>query len=59
MIEKVRNEPPRPLTEAQLSIPGPMEGLIQRMLDKRPENRFQTATELLAELDRIARVLRV
>jgi serine/threonine protein kinase len=50
--------PVRP-TEYQKSIPGPLEGMVLRLLAKRPEERFLTPAELLAELEPLARDLRV
>ena len=38
----------------QLAIPDLFEGVVLRMLAKLPEQRYQMATELLADLDRVA-----
>jgi serine/threonine protein kinase len=54
IITQIREvEPPKPKTY-QLSIPDLFEGVVLRMLAKRPEQRFQTATELLVDLERVA-----
>ncbi|HXG11732.1 MAG TPA: serine/threonine-protein kinase [Gemmataceae bacterium] len=54
-VSKIRNaEPVRP-TKVQLSIPGLFEGVVLRLLAKRPEERYQTAAELLDELERVGR----
>jgi hypothetical protein len=45
-------EPVRP-KERQPALPDAFEAIVLKMLDKRPEQRFQTAGELLAELARI------
>lgn len=47
-------QPPKP-KKYQLSIPDLFEGIVMRMLAKRPEERYQTATELVADLERVGR----
>jgi hypothetical protein len=39
----------------QLSVPDLFEGAVFKMLAKRPEDRHQTPTDLLADLERIAK----
>jgi serine/threonine protein kinase len=46
--------PARPRT-VQLSVPEPFENAVLRLLAKRPEDRFQTAGELQAVLEKIAK----
>lgn len=53
LILKIRRDKPEPPTKFQLSIPGLFEGAVLRMLEKRPEDRFQTPSALLKDLDRI------
>jgi hypothetical protein len=54
-ITKIRQaEPVRP-TKYQLAIPGLFEGAVLRMIAKRPEDRFQSAAELLRDLERVAK----
>jgi serine/threonine protein kinase len=48
----IRNAEPVPPRQFQLSIAGLFEGVVLKMLAKRPEQRFQTADELLGQLDR-------
>ncbi len=55
MVQKIRNEQPVPPKKFQLSIPDHFEGVVMQMLAKRPENRYQTAKEVLTELERVAR----
>jgi hypothetical protein len=38
-----------------MSLPGTFHGTVLKLLAKRPEERFQTATELLADLERIGK----
>src|SRR5262245_13742208 len=54
-ITKVRNAEPVKPTKAQMAIPALFEGVVLRLLAKRPEERYPTATELLAELERVGR----
>ena len=54
-IAKIRqNEPVKP-TKYQMSIPSAFEGLVLKLLAKKPEDRYQTATEVLKELERIGK----
>jgi len=54
-IAKIRqNEPVKP-TKFQMSIPSAFEGLVLKLLAKKPEDRYQTATEMLKELERIGK----
>jgi serine/threonine protein kinase len=57
LIRKIQEQAPKRPSECQNYLPGLIDALVLRMLDKRPENRFQTAAELLAELERIRSVL--
>jgi serine/threonine-protein kinase len=54
-IQQIRTaEPARP-RQFQMSIPDRFEALVLKLLSKRPELRFASATELLAELERIGK----
>jgi serine/threonine-protein kinase len=54
-IAKIRqNEPVKP-TKYQMSVPSAFEGLVLKLLAKKPEERYQTATEMLKELERIGK----
>jgi serine/threonine protein kinase len=59
LVEKVtrirQTEPVRP-TKFQLAIPSRFEGLVLKLLAKRPEDRYQSASELLAELERLGKL---
>jgi serine/threonine protein kinase len=48
----IRNAEPVPPRKIQLSIAGLFEGVVLKMLAKRPEERFQSADEVLAQLDK-------
>jgi serine/threonine protein kinase len=59
LIEKItrirQSEPVRP-TKFQMSIPHRFEQAVLKLLAKRPEDRYQTADELVTELERIAKL---
>lgn len=54
-ITKIRSAEPAKPTTFQMGIPGLFEGVILKLLAKRPEDRFQTAKELVKELERIGK----
>jgi serine/threonine-protein kinase len=54
-IMQIRNAPPVNPRKFQLSIPDMFEGVVLKMLAKRPEDRYQTAASLLSELERVAK----
>lgn len=51
-VLKIQRQPPDPPTKYHLAIPALFEGLVMRLLAKRPEDRFVDATQLLKELAR-------
>lgn len=55
-ITKIRNEAPVPPRKYQLAIPDQCQALVLKLLAKRPEERYQTATELLRDLSRLAKL---
>jgi pSer/pThr/pTyr-binding forkhead associated (FHA) protein len=55
LISSIRTETPVAPKEFQLSIHGMFEGAVLRMLEKRPEDRFETPIELLKDLERIGK----
>jgi serine/threonine protein kinase len=54
-ISRIRQTEPEKPTKYQMSIPTRFEGVVLKLLAKRPEDRFQSASELLEELARVAR----
>lgn len=55
LIETIRTLIPASPKRFQLSVPDMFEGLIMRMLAKSPDDRIQTPSALLRELERIGR----
>jgi serine/threonine protein kinase len=54
-VTKIRQEEPVKPTRYQLSIPGLFEGTVMKTLAKRPDDRFQTAADLIKDLERVAK----
>lgn len=54
MVDKIRNETPESPKNYQFSINDQFEGCVMRMLAKRPEDRYQSPTALLKDLNQIA-----
>jgi serine/threonine protein kinase len=54
-VRKIRQAEPEKPKKYQLAIPDQFEGVVLKMLAKRPEERYQTAAELLKELERVAK----
>jgi serine/threonine-protein kinase len=55
VIAKIRNAEPEKPKKYQMSIPDLFQGTVLKLLAKRPEERFQSAKDLLAELERVGR----
>lgn len=53
IIYKHLNEQPPRLREADASLPPALDAIVERLLHKDPERRFQSAEELVAALDRL------
>ncbi|MFL5340740.1 MAG: protein kinase domain-containing protein [Gemmataceae bacterium] len=54
-ITRIRQAEPLKPTTFQLGIPGLFEAAVMKMLAKRPDDRFQSAGEMVAELERIGK----
>lgn len=57
LIEHIRRRPPWPLKKAIVGLPRPVDDLVLKLLAKEPDSRYQSAGELLADLDRLAKTL--
>jgi len=55
LIQKIRSAEPEKPKKYQLSIPDLFQGAVMKLLAKRPEDRYQTAAELLEDLKRVGR----
>ncbi len=55
LIANIRQAEPEKPKKYQLSIPDMFEGLVLRMLAKRPGDRYQTPADLLKDLERVAK----
>ncbi len=53
LLQKIRTEPPEPPRNFQLSINDLFSGCVMKMLEKRPEDRYETPAALLKDLDRV------
>jgi serine/threonine protein kinase len=54
LIGKIRLENPPSLKSQQLGVPEALEQINQRMLAKRPQDRYPSAKELVKELESVA-----
>ena len=52
-VLKIQTQRPDPPTKYHLAVPAIFEGVVVRLLAKRPDDRFANATQLLTELDRV------
>jgi serine/threonine protein kinase len=55
-IQKIRTEKPKPPRQYQPTLPEPFEAVVLKMLAKNPDDRPQTSAELLAQLERLAKM---
>jgi serine/threonine protein kinase len=55
LITRIRNAEPEKPKKYQMAIPDLFQGTVLKMLAKRPEERFQSAKELLSDLERVGR----
>ncbi len=54
VLHKILNEPPEPLAKKRPDVPPEVEQLIGRCLEKKPERRYQSVAEVVADLRRVA-----
>jgi serine/threonine protein kinase len=55
LITRIRNAEPEKPKKYQMGVPDLFQGVVLKLLAKRQEERFQTATELLADLERVGK----
>jgi serine/threonine protein kinase len=58
-VVKIRHAEPDPPKKYQMAVPDALQGIVLQLLAKRPENRYPTATQLLKDLERTGRYLRI
>jgi eukaryotic-like serine/threonine-protein kinase len=54
MRNQVLNQPPERPSRLQKHIPIKLQGVVLRLLAKRPEERYATAAEVVMDLEKIA-----
>lgn len=57
LFHKILNDEPQPVHEANPLVPLSCAGIVSKLLCKRPDDRYQTADELIADLESLMRVL--
>ena len=55
LIRQIREDKPMPPKESQLGIDDRFQTIVMKMLEKNPEDRYQTPMELLSDLERLGR----
>ena len=55
LLPKIRNEEPEKPRKFQMSIPELFQGTVMRLLEKDPDQRYASATDLLADLERVGK----
>jgi serine/threonine-protein kinase len=55
LIRMVRESEPVKIKQYQLSVDDMFQDLVMRMIEKRPDDRYQTPADLLRDLERIGR----
>lgn len=57
LIQRVPAEPPVPPSRIHLAVPALLEGVILRLLAKRPDDRYSSAAAVRKDLERVCRYL--
>jgi serine/threonine protein kinase len=55
VVTRIRNTEPEKPRKYQMAIPDMFQGTVMRLLAKRPDERFQTAKDLLSDLERVGK----
>jgi serine/threonine protein kinase len=55
MVNRIRTGEPEKPKKYQMAVPDMFQGMVLRLLAKRPDERFQTAQELLSDLERVGK----
>ena len=59
IIQKQIKEKPKPLKEAAPGVPEPLCQIVEKMLEKDPDKRFQSASEVVEALEELKKRVRV
>lgn len=59
VIAKIATEPVRPIEEVNASVPKPLCELIGKMMARKPGDRFQSPSEVLAAINECANALKI
>ena len=57
VVQRILTDTPQPPSRIHLAVPGLLEGVILRLLEKRPEDRYASAFSLQRELNRVSTYL--
>jgi eukaryotic-like serine/threonine-protein kinase len=57
ILYRVINEDAEPMTKFRPDVPGRLEQIVEKALEKRPERRYQHASEIVADLDELRKEL--
>ena len=57
VVQRILTDTPQPPSRIHLAIPALLEGVILRLLEKRPEDRYVSAFTLQRELNRVSKYL--
>jgi tetratricopeptide (TPR) repeat protein len=57
VLSSILKDTPRPVSELREDVPRPLARMIQRALEKRPEDRYQSASDLRRDLEDLKRDL--
>src|SRR5262249_46785962 len=55
-VTRIRQDAPAKVSNFQMGVPSAFEGVVMKLLAKQPEQRYQTAEDMLRELERIGRL---
>ncbi len=55
VLSSVLKDPPRPVQDLRPDVPRPLARMIERALEKRPEDRYQSTTDLRRDLEDLKR----
>jgi serine/threonine protein kinase len=57
VVQQILTETPPLPTRTHLAVPALLEGVVMRLLEKRPDDRFASATVVHREMNRVSKYL--